>query len=56
MNRTILASILGFAGTVCMMAMAFNILPNNIGIFLGLVCYMAAGLVWSLPVFRGDRD
>jgi hypothetical protein len=54
MNRPILAGLLAFIGTVCMLAMAFNILPTNIALFIGIVFYMASGLVWSLPIFRRD--
>jgi hypothetical protein len=57
MNRSLIAMILAFFGTVFMLAMAFDILAQNLALFLGIICYSASGLVWRLPIGRAnERD
>lgn len=55
MNRSLIAMILTFCGTVCMLAMSFDILAQNLALFLALVCYVASGLVWRLPLGRANH-
>ena len=43
-----ISMILGTAGVLFMMAMAFGILPTNIALFLGVSCFIVAGLVKRL--------
>lgn len=56
MNRATVAGLLAFLGTLCMLAMAFDILPDQIALFAGIALYMASGLAWWLPVGRGGSD
>lgn len=55
MDRRSLASILSFIGVLFFISNSFSILPANLATFAGIAFCMAAGLVWSLPLFRGDR-
>lgn len=54
MNRITIAMLISFVGTLCFLAIAFDILPRNYGTFIGIACYMAAGLVWALPRMRRE--
>jgi hypothetical protein len=42
------ATILGVVGILFMMAMAFQIVPRNIGLFLGIASFIVAALVRTL--------
>ncbi len=55
MDRTAIATLLGFLAAVCFISIGFDILPRNIAIFAGIVFSMAAGLTWSLARGRA-RD
>lgn len=55
MTRQIIASVMGVLGTLFFLAMAFNILPSNIGTFLGIACYVIVGAVWSIGWNRNRR-
>ena len=42
------AKVLGGVGAIFIMAHAFDILPGNIGIFLGIVTSIIASTLWSI--------
>ena len=42
------ATILGVVGILFILAMAFNILPGKIALFLGIASFIVAGLVRTL--------
>jgi hypothetical protein len=43
--KNTLAAILGVAGTLLILAMAFGILPGNYALFGGIACFVVAGAV-----------
>jgi hypothetical protein len=55
MDRRSIAAILSFIGVLCFISIGFSLLPANVATFAGIACFMASGLVWSLPFFRQDR-
>ena len=55
MDRRTVAAILSFIGVLCFISIGYAIMPANIATFAGIACFMASGLVWSLPFFRRDR-
>ena len=48
------AMILGVVTALFFMSAAFDILPSNIGIFLGIAASLVTGLVWSLAGRAGE--
>ena len=42
------AQVLGAVGAIFIMAHAFDILPGNIGIFLGIVTGIIVSTLWSM--------
>ena len=42
------------AGTLLMMSMAFDILPNNIALYAGLACFVMSGFVYG--ILRPERN
>ncbi len=48
-----LALILGVVGTLFILAMAFGIMPGKTALFLGIACYIIAGLVRTLAGRQG---
>ena len=44
MNNPMLPTILTACGVIFMMAMAFDIPPRNIAIFISIVCFVLAGV------------
>lgn len=55
MNRTLVASLLGLAGTLCWMAITAGLLNGQIGWFVAMALYMLSGLAWWVPVGREGR-
>jgi hypothetical protein len=39
--------LLGTAGTLFILAMAFDLLSLQVGLFLGISCWLVAGVVWG---------
>jgi hypothetical protein len=56
MNRPLIATLLGFVGIVCMLAANYDILADNIALFIGSIAFIAAGLAWWVPVNRRERE
>jgi hypothetical protein len=51
MNRqtaSILASVMGTIGILFFLAMAFNILPQNYGLFLGTASFLISGSLYAI--------
>lgn len=48
MNRKMVSTILSTLGVLFILASSFDILQSNSGIFLGMACFIIAGVVWSL--------
>ena len=48
MSRQTIASIFSFVAALCFVSIAFDIMPDNIALFLGIACSMAAGLTWTI--------
>ena len=49
------AKVLGGLGAVFIMAHAFDILPGNIGIFLGIVTGIIVSTLWSMVGKKGRQ-
>jgi len=47
MNRQTVAASLSALGIIFIMAMAFSILPTNIGSFLATVFFALSGMAWA---------
>ena len=47
------ATTLGVVAAIFYLAAAFDLLPSNIGIFLGVAASLVAGLFWT---FVGQRE
>lgn len=58
MNRTALAMIVATLGTLAMLAVAFDVLPRDLGMFAVVGLSVVSGMVWWLPWRRtpSDRD
>lgn len=55
-NPNTLAIILGTLGIIFMMAMAFQILSWNWAIFLGVSCFMLAGMMRRIAAQKNKGD
>ena len=47
MNKQTVAASLSAIGIIFILAMAFNILPTNIGSFLATVFFVLSGMAWA---------
>ncbi len=49
--------ILATVGVLFMLAMAFRVIvPRNVALFLGIACFVVAGLMRRLPGSSGDGE
>jgi hypothetical protein len=55
-TKRIVAMSLSFIGTVFIMAMVYDILPNNVSLFGGAIFFMLSGLTWSVYPDKNAKE